>query len=88
MYLVKYKAKCYKLKLGQNLCGPGERIARHTGDYQATVFLKQRLDIAIQRGNAAAVTRDHEAMTHDEALNKQVSDTFYSPPHRETKYVG
>ena len=29
--------------------------ARHTGDARATAFLKQRLDMAIQRGNAAAV---------------------------------
>ncbi len=33
----------------------GGRIAQHTGDARATAFLKQRLDIAIQRGNAAAV---------------------------------
>jgi hypothetical protein len=33
----------------------GGRIARHTGDARATAFLKQRLDMAIQRGNAAAV---------------------------------
>ena len=31
------------------------RIARHTGDARATAFLKKWLDIAIQRGNAAAV---------------------------------
>ena len=28
---------------------------RHTGEVRATAFLKQRLDLAIQRGNAAAV---------------------------------
>ena len=33
----------------------GGRIARHTGDARATAFLKLRLDIAIQRENAAAV---------------------------------
>ena len=33
----------------------GGRIALHTGDARATAFLKQRLDMAIQRGNAAAV---------------------------------
>ena len=33
----------------------GGRIARHTGDARATAFLKQRLDMAIQRGNVAAV---------------------------------
>ena len=33
----------------------GGRIARHTGDARATVFLKQRLDMAIQRGNAAVL---------------------------------
>ena len=33
----------------------GGRISRHIGDAWATAFLKQRLDMAIQRGNAAAV---------------------------------
>jgi hypothetical protein len=33
----------------------GGRIARHTSDARATAFLKQRLDMAIQRGNAATV---------------------------------
>ena len=40
----------------QEICGDiGGRIARVTGDLRSTSFLKQRLDIAIQRGNAAAV---------------------------------
>jgi hypothetical protein len=33
----------------------GGRIARCTGDIRSTAFLRQRLDIAIQKGNAAAV---------------------------------
>ena len=33
----------------------GGRIARYTGDARATAFLQQRLDMAIQRGNAATV---------------------------------
>ena len=33
----------------------GRRIARCTGDVRSTAFLRQRLDIAIQKGNAAAV---------------------------------
>ena len=40
----------------QEICGDiGSRIARVTGDLRSTSFLKQRLDIAIQRGNTAAV---------------------------------
>jgi hypothetical protein len=30
----------------------GTRIALTTGDLRATTFLRQRLDVAIQRGNA------------------------------------
>ena len=33
----------------------GGRIARCTGDIRSTAFLRQRLDIAIQKGNAVAV---------------------------------
>ena len=33
----------------------GKRIAVVTGDQRATSFLKQRLAMAVQRGNAAAV---------------------------------
>ena len=33
----------------------GKRIAVVTGDHRATSFLKQRLAMAVQRGNAAAV---------------------------------
>jgi hypothetical protein len=33
----------------------GGRIASHTGDLRSFAFLKQRLGIAIQKGNAAAV---------------------------------
>jgi len=33
----------------------GGRIARCTGDIRSTTFLRQRLDIAIQKGNAGAV---------------------------------
>ena len=33
----------------------GGRIAKCTGDIRSTAFLRQRLDIAIQKGNAAAV---------------------------------
>ena len=33
----------------------GGRIARSTGDIRSTAFLKQRLNIAVQKGNAAAV---------------------------------
>ena len=33
----------------------GRRIAADTGDKRATSFLKQRLAMAVQRGNAAAV---------------------------------
>jgi hypothetical protein len=33
----------------------GGRIAARTGDPRATSFLRQRMDIAVQRGNAAAV---------------------------------
>ena len=33
----------------------GRRIAAHTGEKRATAFLKQRLALAVQRGNAAAV---------------------------------
>ena len=40
----------------QEICADiGGRIARHTGEVRATAFLRQRLDLAIQRGNAAAV---------------------------------
>ena len=33
----------------------GHRIAEQTGDPRSTAFLKQRLSLAVQRGNAAAV---------------------------------
>ncbi len=33
----------------------GGRIPRSTGDVRSMAFLRQRLDIAIQNGNAAAV---------------------------------
>ena len=33
----------------------GRRIAAVTGDQRATQFLKQRLSLAVQRGNAAAI---------------------------------
>ena len=33
----------------------GGRIVARTGDPRATSFLMQRMDIAVQRGNAAAV---------------------------------
>ena len=33
----------------------GRRIAEQTGDPRSTAFLKQRLSLAVQRGNAAAV---------------------------------
>ena len=33
----------------------GGRIAAITGETRSTSFLRQRLDIAIQRGNAAAI---------------------------------
>jgi hypothetical protein len=33
----------------------GGRIAARTGDPRATSFLRQRMDIAVQKGNAAAV---------------------------------
>ena len=39
----------------RTLADLGGRIAQHTGDARSTAFLRQRLDIAIQRGNAAAV---------------------------------
>ena len=35
----------------------GGRIAQHTGDARATAFLKQRLDIAIQRGGGGGAMR-------------------------------
>lgn len=31
----------------------GGRVAKFTGDLRSTTFLRQRLDIATQRGNAA-----------------------------------
>ena len=37
------------------VCELGQRISAITGDKRATVFLKQRLSLAVQRGNAAAV---------------------------------
>jgi hypothetical protein len=33
----------------------GGRIARETGDVRSTAFLKQRLSLAVQRGNAASI---------------------------------
>jgi hypothetical protein len=33
----------------------GGRIARETGDLRSLAFLKQRLSLAVQRGNAASV---------------------------------
>jgi len=33
----------------------GRRIATFTGDPRSTVYLKQRIDVALQRGNAASV---------------------------------
>jgi len=40
----------------QEICAEiGGRIARCTGDVRSSSFLRQRIDIAIQRGNAAAV---------------------------------
>ena len=42
------------------LCGEiGRRAARLSGDPRAPSFLKQRLGLAVQRGNAAAVTGTH-----------------------------
>ena len=42
----------------------GGRIATLTGDIRAGAFLRQRLNIAVQRGNAAAVvgTHPHESV--------------------------
>jgi len=34
----------------------GSRLARHTGDPRALPFLKQRIGLAVQRGNAASVS--------------------------------
>jgi len=40
----------------QEICREiGGRITRSTGDVRSTAFLRQRLDVAIQKGNAAAV---------------------------------
>jgi hypothetical protein len=33
----------------------GNRIAAKTGDSRSTSFLRQRLDVVVQRGNAASV---------------------------------
>ena len=33
----------------------GQRIARETGDPRALAFLRQRISLAVQRGNAASV---------------------------------
>ena len=39
-----------------DICGEiGGRIRRCTGEARSTAFLKQRMDVAIQKGNAAAV---------------------------------
>ena len=43
-----------------SLCADiGGRLARLTGDLRAPSFLKQRLGLAVQRGNAAAVVGTH-----------------------------
>src|ERR1700759_2109326 len=43
-----------------SLCADiGGRLARLTGDLRASSFLKQRLGLAVQRGNAAAVVGTH-----------------------------
>src|SRR5688572_1819332 len=44
----------------QEICPEiGGRIGRSTGDVRSSSFLRQRMDIAIQRGNAAAVLGTH-----------------------------
>jgi hypothetical protein len=43
----------------------GRRIAAVTGDKRATSFLKQRLAMAVQRGNAAAVLGTFSAAQPD-----------------------
>jgi hypothetical protein len=52
----------------------GSRIAKHTGDARSFTFLKQRLDIAIQRGNAASIA----GTFHEHSSNKR--------PNSETDY--
>ena len=37
----------------------GDRVARATGDVRSKSFLRQRLSIAVQRGNAAAIQGTH-----------------------------
>ena len=49
----------------------GKRIASVSGDQRATVFLKQRLSLAVQRGNAAAIlgTLAQDNSQHDDDFN-------------------
>jgi hypothetical protein len=53
----------------QEICAEiGGRIGRSTGDVRSSSFLRQRLGIAVQRGNAAAVLGTHYAfspLNHD-----------------------
>ena len=42
----------------------GRRITSVTGDIRAASFLRQRLSLAVQRGNAVAVLGTHAASEH------------------------
>ena len=43
----------------------GRRVAAITGDNRSTAFLKQRMSLAVQRGNAAAVVETFASSSED-----------------------
>ena len=48
----------------------GRQIIAHSGDSRATAFLKQRLEMAVRRGNAAAILEtlsSHEEIHENDA---------------------
>ena len=47
----------------------GRRVAVVTGDSRSTAFLKQRMSLAIQRGNAAAVLGKLSSISGDDDSN-------------------
>jgi hypothetical protein len=47
----------------------GRRVAAVTGDSRSTAFLKQRMSLAVQRGNAAAVLGSLSSVSADDDLD-------------------
>ena len=64
----------------------GSRLARHTGDPRATPFLRQRIGLTAQRGNAASVSGTSPAVDKFDVELLVVSLSTY-PPSVSPPYV-